>query len=262
MSDPKELPAIAQSPITVILLAQALCTETQDALHGWRNYLDTLNRPHEIILLQETRSEVPPAATEPVPSAVQPSRTIPYDRLLGHRETLNEAICTAQHPLIVFCPCDKQYQPDDLERMLKMIDQVHLVVGYRVGKPIPFWRVLFDTLLIPLSRVFIGVPIAPTACWLGSQGWGRRFIARWVFGVRLNDPECPFRLARKEMFARIPIQSKGSFAQIEMLAKANHLTCLIAEEAVTWLPAALPASEAIPFSNDAWHVFRDPEFGR
>ena len=55
------------------------------------------------------------------------------------------------------------------------------------------------------------------------------------------------RLARREIFQHIPLQSKGSFAQIEMLAKANHLTCLIADEPVTWTPPLLPVTDAMSF---------------
>src|ERR1019366_6536022 len=92
------------------------------------------------------------------------------------------------------------------------------------------------------------------------EGWGRRWVARWFFGLRVNDPECPFQLARREIFQHIPLQSQGSFAQIEMLAKANHLTCLIAEEPLTWTPPTQLVREAMSFSDDMWRVFRHPKF--
>jgi hypothetical protein len=84
--------------------------------------------------------------------------------------------------------------------------------------------VLLDIVIALASRVVIGVPLMPRVCWLGSEGRGRRWVARWVFGVRVLDPECPFRLARREIFQHLPIQSSGPFVQVEMLAKANHLT--------------------------------------
>jgi hypothetical protein len=145
--------------------------------------------------------------------------------------------------------------------LLKMIDQVDLVVGYRTGGTPPPWRVLLDMFLAVTSRVLIGVPLGPRVAWLGSEGWGRRWTARWLFGLRVVDPECPFRLVRREVFERLPIQSGGSFAQVEMLAKANHLSCLFAEEPVAWTAPAEPMSDAISFGQDAWLVFRDPDFG-
>ena len=255
MSDLPQRPAIASSPLSVILFAQSLSTETANTLHAWRQYLDTLHRPYEIFLIQETRPEVTPDLAE------TQARLFPFDRSLGFRAALNDAITAAQHPLLAFCTCDKQYQPSDLDRLLKIIDKVDLVVGYRTGRPIPPWRVLLDTVVGLFSRIVLGIPLQPRVCWLGSEGWARRWVARWIFGVRVLDPECPFRLARRELFQRLPIQSGGSFAPIEMLAKANHLSCLLAEEPVAWTPPTLPSSDAISFGQDARLVFRAPDFG-
>jgi hypothetical protein len=254
MSEPSEQPAIAESPISVILLAQALSTETADALQAWRHFLDALRRPYEILLIQEIRPEVER-------NALEADRIFPYERALGFRDALNEAIRSAQHPLLAFSTCDKQYQPSDLEPMFKVIDKVDMVVGYRAGGAVPFWRVLLDTIVWPFSTIVLGIPLEPRKSWLGRGGCGRRWIARWIFGIRVTDPECPFRLARRAMFARLPIQSSGPFVQIEVLAKANHLTCLLAEEPVTWLPPSQPLSDAIPFGADARLVFRAPDFG-
>jgi hypothetical protein len=261
MSGPSQRPAIATSPISVLLFAQALSTDAPDSLRAWRRYLDTLGRAFEILLIQETRPEVSPDSTDELPEAAKPARTFPYDRSHGFRDALNEAIWSAQHPLLAFCPADKQYQPSELERMLKVIDKVDLVVGYRAGGQAPPWRVGLDTLLGLLGRLVIGVPLEPRTCWLGAEGWGQRWVARWIFGVRVIDPECPFRLARREIFQHLPIQSGGPFVQIEMLAKANHLSCYLAEEPVTWTPPGMPTSEAITFGQDARLVFRAPDFG-
>ena len=261
MSEPAPRTPIATAPISVLLFAHALSTETADAVQAWRQYLDTLNRAYEILLIQETRPEVAPIPADETPAPPTATRVYPYDRATGFRDALNEAIRTAQHPLLVFCPADKQYQPTELERLLKAIDQVDLVTGYRAWGQAPPWRVLLDMVMGVLSRVVIGVTLEPRKCWLGPQGRGRRWIARWIFGVRVTDPECPFRLARREVFARLPIQSGGPFVNVEIIAKANHLSCYLAEEPVTWTPPASPHVDAISFGDDAHAVFRDPDFG-
>jgi hypothetical protein len=48
---------------------------------------------------------------------------------------------------------------------------------------------------------------------------------------------------------------------VEILAKANHLSCYLAEDAVAWASPALPTSDAISFGQDARLVFRAPDFG-
>jgi glycosyltransferase involved in cell wall biosynthesis len=261
MSEPASRPPIATAPISVLLFAHALSTETSDAVRAWQQYLDTLSRPCEILLVQETRPEVAAGPTDDAPPLSPAVRVFAYDRAFGFRDAVNEAIRAAQHPLLAFCTADKQYQPNELERMLKAIDQVDLVAGYRAWGQTPPWRVALDMVIGVLSRVLIGVTLEPRKCWLGSPGRGRRWVARWIFGVRVTDPECSFRLVRREVFTRLPIQSGGPFVNVEILAKANHLSCYLAEEPVTWTPPGSPHSDAITFGEDAKLVFRAPDFG-
>ena len=250
MSEPSQRPAIASSPISVILFGQALSTETAEALTAWRHYLDSLGRPCEILLLHEAS---PPCDDVTV-------RSVPYEQAQGSRIALNDAIRAAQYPLLVFSTADKQYRPADLESMLKLIDKVDLVTGFRAGGPTPFWRVLLDTLFTIFGVVVLGIPPQKRVSWLGARGWGRRWVARWLFGVGVIDPECPFRLARRALFERLPIQSGGLFVHVEVLAKANHMGCLLAEELVAWSPPPHSESAAISFGHDARLVFRDPLF--
>ena len=253
MSEPSQRPAIAAAPLSVILFAHAFSTETEAALEGWRKYLEGLGRPYEIFLIQETRPEAAAATTT--------ARTFPYEHAVGLRDAVNDAIRAAQHPLLAFCTCDTQYQPADLDRMLKVIDKVDLIVGYRVGRLVPPWRVLLDTFVGLFGFVVLGLPLqGKRVCWLGAEGRWRRWIARWIFGVRVLDPECPFRLIRRTLFERLPIQSGGPFLQVEVLAKANHLSCLLAEEPVMWTPATLSNHDEISFGADAKRVFRAPQF--
>jgi glycosyltransferase involved in cell wall biosynthesis len=249
MSEPSQRPAIASSSVSVILFAPALTSETADALSGWRQYLDTLGRPCEILLIHEG-----------VPSEDPAVRSFPYEQSQGFRAALNDAIRAAQFPLLAFSTADRQYQPADLERMLKVIDKVDLVVGYRAGGQAPPWRVLLDTIFTVFGLVVLGIPAQKRVSWLGAAGWRRRWIARWLFGVGVIDPECPFRLARRALFERLPIQSGGPFVNVEVLAKANHMGCLLAEEVVAWSPPSLPESAAISFGHDARLVFRHPLF--
>ena len=269
MSEPSQRPAIASSPISVILFAQTLSIETADAVRAWRQYLKTLARPCEILVVQETRADV--QATSLDDSA---ERIFTYEASQGFRAALNDAIQAAQYPVLAFSTADRQYQPADLERMLKprkaeaasgppeppLIDKVDLIVGYRAGGQAPPWRVLLDRFQAVFGRVVIGIPVQKRVSWLGAAGWRRRWVARWLFGLRVTDPECPFRLVRRSLFEHLPIQSGGPFVQIEMLAKANHMGCLLAEELVAWSPPSLPENVGISFGHDARLVFRDPHF--
>lgn len=257
MEEPTPRPKISEAPLSVVLFANAITPDGAYAVQEWRRQLEALKRPFEIILLQGAGPEAPPEASP----AISADRTIPYERTAGFRDALNHAIKIAQHPLLVFCLCDSQYSPADLPRLLHAIDNVDLVVGYRGGGQPPLWRVLLDLCQILLCRILLGMPPEPRVCWLGSSGWGRRWVAKWIFGVAVHDPECPYRLARRTVFDRIPIQAGGPFMPVEVLAKANHLGYYMAEEHVAWTRPEVPGLELPTFASDAYLVFRDPLFG-
>ena len=253
--DPIERLPIASAPLSVVLIARALSTDAAESLQAWKAHLDSLNRPYEILLIQENRPETTPETT------VSQERVFAYPHTDGFRLAVNDAIRSAQYPLLVFCPCDKQFASADLAKMLGAVDKVDLVAGYRIGGQAPPWRVLLDLALNIAGRVLVGLPMSPRLTWLGGQGSARRWIARWIFGVRVTDPECMFLLARREIFKRIALQSGGAFLPTEILAKANHLTCFLAEVPVSWNPPSHPIRDTISFAEDARRVFSKPDFG-
>jgi glycosyltransferase involved in cell wall biosynthesis len=148
----------------------------------------------------------------------------------GVGAALRTALAFAKHPLFFYTLCDPRYRPDDLPRMLKAIDPVHCVAGYRAGRSVPLlWRTagLCSRLL---CRVILSAAPAPLPGWLGWRGHAAGLLARVFFGVRNRDVLCPYRLLRREIFARMPLQSNGPFVHIEILAKANFLGCILSED--------------------------------
>lgn len=258
MSEPvPNRPPIAAAPLSVILLAGPASAASDAALALWRQYLEALDRPFEILLLREHPIEQVVLPAEDPTGIV---REFPHDRIGGVGPALQEALRIARYPLVVTCPCDGQYQPSDLNRLLASIDLVDIVAGFRVWQPVPWWRRGLDAGQSLLARVVLGVGLEPRRGWLGTLGWRRRLLARWVFGLRLLDPECPYRLYRREVFRNIPLQSRGPFVQVEILAKANHLALMLTEEPVTWTPPTTTAPEVPPFRVEASALFRHPDF--
>jgi hypothetical protein len=126
-----------------------------------------------------------------------------------------------------------------LKGLLKWINDVHLVAGYRVcGKR--------------ASRKSWG-------------DWAYRWMARWIFGVQLRDAGCLLVLARRSIFERIPIQSHGPLAHVEVVAKANFLGCMLTEVAVPYPPdlreAPLGDTGVRQMLKEARRLFFHPDFG-
>jgi glycosyltransferase involved in cell wall biosynthesis len=259
-----ERPVIADAPLSVILFAHNAAEHVRDVLAEWRTELKRRKRDYEILVVDDGSTDATAALVEEIhreePRVLLLRQEVPS----GWGSALRLALDGARHPLVCYCPCDRQYPVADLQQLLKTIDKVDLVLGCRAGKlpPVP-WRVL-GLLYRWLVRVLFGLPLERSECRPGWSNWWRRWQARWIFGLAVQDPECTFRLFRRDIFARIPIQSQGSFVHIEILAKANFLGCWMAEELVRYQPPENDrATGNLPESQfrDCWRLLQNPNFG-
>lgn len=269
MPAPPTLPPIVDKPLSVLLLADANAEHAATVVPQWLAYLDAFKRPWELLLVVDG----PESATSSLTISHARFRIHHLGTPQGEGVALRVGLDLAQLPLLFYALCHPDYPPSCLETFLdrkvpdmdnkprKEMDLVHLMSGFRAGVRVPgvlrmlgglwrwFWIIVFAYSPMPLLG------------WLGLQrqlGW---LAARLVFGLRQRDLACPCRLLRREILPRIRIQSQGSFAHVELLAKANFLGFLMGEE----LPLDVRPG---PYRGDAGQIWRDarkvvnnPDFG-
>jgi glycosyltransferase involved in cell wall biosynthesis len=240
MPEPPQLPPIATAPLSLVLPARNEEAYLEATLQSWTAYLATLQRDYEILLVDDGSTDQTAAITEALAAQNSRIRLLRQATPCGLGAAVRAGLGAAQYPLILCSVCGDQYEPADLGKLLEVIDQVDLVSGYRVWPP------------------------------GGSRGGfserAYRWLVRWLFGVRLSDVNCAFRLFRRHIFARILLQSNGPFVQAEILAKANFLGCLLTEVPVHYRPASgadatkwkVPAKQT---RGEMRRVFYHPDFG-
>jgi glycosyltransferase involved in cell wall biosynthesis len=231
----------------------------------WIDLLEARALPYEIILVDDGSTDSTPMLADLLTSRFPHIRVLHHASRLGFGAALRSGLAAARHPLLAYSTCDRQYQPADLKRFLELIDKVDLVTGYRLWLPTPPLVRWLGWIYRMVMRVAFGVSLEPRPCWLGDDGQKKRFLARWIFGVRVHDVDCAFRLCRRSIFERLPIQSQGPFAQVEILAKANFLGCWMAETPVAYHPPEGPTLYSSLNPNDtylaeAYRLFQTPTF--
>jgi glycosyltransferase involved in cell wall biosynthesis len=224
------LPPIATESVSVILLADNDGPHLEAVVAAWVAFFNGLGRDYEIILVDDGSTDQTAQLVTPLKDRHGRVKVIRHDSRQGEGAALKSGLAVARYPLVFYTVCDPSYAPADFKRLLTEIDKVHLISGYRGGHPIPAAVRIFRSLFSISSRVLLGTPLTPLPGWLGWKRHLGRLLMRIVFGVRNQDVACPFRLIRREIFARMPVQSKGSFAHAEILAKANFLGCVLGEE--------------------------------
>ena len=222
---------IASAALSVVLTVPESSSGWEAALNEWVTYLNGLERETEIVLVSER-----PELSLDVPAAKSARvRALPAPAKAGFGLALQTGLQAATKPLVLYGRCDGSYKPKEIQKLPRQIDQRDIVAGTREDTP------------------GTKPPRGPR--------WIYRLFVRILFGLRVPDPGCLFLLARRHIFVRIPIQSAGVFAHVEVLAKANFLGCLMVDTPVAPQPSALASPRLREVSADARRVFFHPDFG-
>jgi glycosyltransferase involved in cell wall biosynthesis len=266
MPEPPDLPPIATEPLSLLLLAHNAGPDLEEVLRSWAAGLSRRERDFEILVVDDGSTDGTAARVEALTAALPQVRLLRHESRRGEGAALRTGLAAARHPLLLTATCDRQYQPDDLTRLLADIDRVHVAAGHGVWQPVPLPLRCLGFLYRLFIRVALAHVVEPLPGWLGWSGWAAHVRARLCFGLRVHDVYCRFRLYRREVFDRIPIQSDGPFAQVEVLAKANFLGCMMTETPVRYQPPpAPPPAEAGAARRqtraDFRRVFSHPDFG-
>lgn len=266
MPELEQLPSIAAEPISAVLLARNDEPSLAEALTKWATTLDKLGRSYEVLLVDDGPADPAPGWGPSLEARFPHLRVLRNAERRGIGAALRAGVAAARYPLLFYTECDRQYQTGELRRLLDEIDKVHLVSGYRRWQPVPGWLRVVGRIYRGVVRVLFNYPLQPLPGWLGWKENLGRLLVRFVFGIRLSDVNCAYRLIRRHTFARIPIQSDGPFAHVEILAKANFLGYYLNDEVpIEYRPPPTDAAQRPGSSRgvlaEACRVFLKPDFG-
>jgi dolichol-phosphate mannosyltransferase len=221
---------IARSPISAVVTVYRDGGTITSVVEALVRELVSLDRTFEVLLVDDASMDDSPTKIDELAKRFPQVRMLRHDKHQGQGAALRTGLTAAQHPLILTLPADGSCPPVVLHQLLGHIDEVDIVIGVRQG-----------------------------------ISWWRRFIEGWCgklfMGLRVKDPACPLRLYRKSVFDKLPIQSHGTFAHQEILAKATFLECIVAEVEVNWEPKPPMPDEPSP-GKDFFTVIRKPVFGQ
>ncbi|MGL6073306.1 MAG: glycosyltransferase family 2 protein [Fimbriiglobus sp.] len=230
----------------------------------WAKTLDKLNIPHEILVVNDGSTDETAKRIEAVAQQNSAIRILNHEKKQGYGAACKTAIAEAKHPLLLFTAVDYPYTPGDLPLFLQRIQAkderiqqtTSLIVGCRTGRETPLFWQIFGSAYRTFCRVVLGIPIEKVKGWLGLSEHLRSWRAWVVYGVPFQDPNCAYKLIRRSLLDRFPIQSNGEFFHVEIAAKSTFLTAILDEIPLTPQLDPIPATE---WSESA-AIFRKAEF--
>ncbi|MER3416058.1 MAG: hypothetical protein C4297_07605 [Gemmataceae bacterium] len=219
---------ISHRPISIVLLGDGATAAAPELMNALREVWAT-HEGVQVILAGVVLGEGLQSGAHPPPDrAAWEYVTLPAGE--GYGPTLAAALDMARHPQLLTILGDVCPSAEDLHLVRQAVDDVDIVCG-----------------------------VSPAGGWVRT---GLRKVRQLVWGacmgVHVSDPWCPIRLYRRHILERIVIQSRGRFADVEVIAKANFLDALIGEVVLSRTYATRLAREHV--LGDMWRVFRRPAF--
>jgi glycosyltransferase involved in cell wall biosynthesis len=128
------------------------------------------------------------------------SRTYPQVRAVHHSSNrgyggaLRTGFAAASKELIAYTDGDGQYDPAELEVLWsRLTPDTDVVTGYKISRSDPWHRIV-------IGRVY-------------------HYTVKCLFGLRVRDVDCDFRLMRREVFHRVKLERDTGVICLEMMRK-------------------------------------------
>ena len=138
-------------------------------------------------------------------------RVITHPENLGYGQALRSGFLAATKELVFYTDGDGQYDPAELLCLLaKMRPGVGLVNGYKLERNDPWHRICI--------------------------GSAYNAFARTLFGIRLRDVDCDFRLIRRELLEELNLRSTSGTICVELVRGLELTGCGVIEVGVHHYP--------------------------
>jgi glycosyltransferase involved in cell wall biosynthesis len=138
-------------------------------------------------------------------------RVVTHAQNRGYGGALRSGFAASQKEFVFYTDGDGQYSPAELPRLMECVGPATgLVNGYKLERHDPAHRV-----------------------WIGSV---YNFCARLLFGIRIRDIDCDYRLIRRELLDRMQLTSTSGTICVELVRKLELSGCGVAEVGVSHYP--------------------------
>lgn len=165
----------------------------------------------EIIVVNDGSTDETGEVVKKIISKNPKVRLISHPKNLGYGAALATGFYSAKFPQIAFTDSDGQFDFSEIKKFLEKIDKADLVIGHRIKRAEGLARKL------------------------NAQSW--RFLNFLLFGLKVKDIDCGFKLIKKKVLEKIPkLESNGATISVELLVKTKKAGFKIVEVPVNHYP--------------------------
>ena len=120
-------------------------------------------------------------------------RVVHHERNLGYGAAIRSGVQACKKEYIFFTDGDNQFDVSQLSQFIPFIAQYDAVIGFRLNRQDSWIR--------------------------KANAWAWNRLVRLLFGLKVKDIDCAFKLFNRRVFDGIRLESSGAMISTEMLVK-------------------------------------------
>jgi glycosyltransferase involved in cell wall biosynthesis len=191
---------------------------------------------HEVIVVNDGSSDGTALILDELARLYPQFRVVTHEANRGYGGALRSGFAAASKEIVFYTDGDAQYDPSEMAVLWRAMDpDVDLVNGYKISRS------------DPLHRIFIGRFY--------------HYIVKLMFGLKVRDVDCDFRMMRRSIFNRVHLEKDSGVICLEMIKKIQDARFRIVEVPVHHYHRAYGKSQFFNFPRiyrtglDVWKLW-------
>lgn len=149
---------------------------------------------YEIIIIDDGSSDATPQIIDELAKGNRNIKAVHHLRNKGYGAAIRSGFANSSRELIFFTDGDGQFDISEIGKMLPLLKEADMVVGYRIKRQDPIHRLIF------------------------ARSWGT--LIGILFNLWVRDIDCAFKLIKRPVIESLQLRSDGAFISAELLIKA------------------------------------------
>ncbi len=185
--------------------------------------LRELTADYEVIVVNDGSADHTPQLLDEL-ARIYPDevRIVHHAKNRGYGGALRTGFSSAGKNWIFYTDGDAQYDPRELKKLVALVDgRVDFVNGWKIERQDPLHRII-------IGRLY-------------------QWIIKFIFGLKLRDVDCDFRLMRRSIFDEVILTSDSGVICVELMKKVQDAGFLLTETPVHHFHRAYGKSQFFNF---------------
>ena len=148
----------------------------------------------EIIIINDGSADRTAEIADELARTYPEVRVVHHPRNRGYGGALRSGFAAATQDFIFYTDGDAQYDPMEMALLWeRLTDDVDLVNGYKISRSDPLHRIV-------IGRIY-------------------HYTVKLLFGLKVRDVDCDFRLLRRSIFDRVTLEKNSGVICLELMKK-------------------------------------------